>query len=84
MWTDHFHSIGPWDVNYSVAKTIENVCKPKRICTEQIHKRIPESGRSRSAGKSFRNNSGRRVLCEFKVSAGACTRAKVANDSLGV
>lgn len=27
---------------------------------------------------------GRRVLCEFKVSAGPCTRAKVANDSLGV
>lgn len=60
------------------------VIKHERIWWEEVHKRIPESGRSRSAGKSFRNNSGRRVLCEFKVSAGPCTRAKVANDSLGV
>lgn len=33
--------------------------------------------------KSFRNN-GRWVLCEFKVSAGPSTGAKVADDSLGV
>lgn len=39
--------------------------------------------RAWSPDKSFRNN-GRWVLCEFKVSAGSRTRAKVADDSLGV
>lgn len=56
--------------------------KKRRTCSNTGYRnRVGQGG---AVVSHFEIIGGRRVLCEFKVSAGPCTRAKVANDSLGV